>query len=101
MKKIFGKIVDVRPEEIRALWLGVIFFFVVLAGHYVIRPVRDNIGASYSENLWWMFTVVLLTMLVANALFSAIVARMSRRRSIPMPYRLFISNLILYFLLMQ
>ncbi|PYK76293.1 MAG: MFS transporter [Verrucomicrobia bacterium] len=101
MRKFFSNIVDVKPEEIRALWLGFIFFFVVLAGYYVIRPVRDNIGASYSENLWWMFTVVLLTMLVANALFSAIVARMSRRRFIPIAYRFFISNLIIFFVLMQ
>src|ERR671937_3142666 len=100
MKRIFTKIVDVKPDEIRALWLGFIFFFVVLAGYYVIRPVRDNIGASYSENLWWMFTVVMLTMLVANALFSAIVARMSRRRFIPIAYRFFISNLIIFFVLM-
>src|SRR5216117_4281839 len=101
MKKFFGKIVDVRPEEIRALWLAFIFFFVVLAGYYVIPPVRDNIGASYSENLWWMFTVVLLTMLVANALFSAIVARMSRRRFIPIAYRFFIVNLVIFFFLMR
>src|SRR5438876_6966394 len=101
MKRLFAKIVDVKPNESRALWLGFLFFFVVLAGYYVIRPVRDNIGASYSENLWWMFTVVMLTMLVANALFSTIVARMSRRRFIPIAYRFFISNLIIFFVLMQ
>src|SRR6266568_3693533 len=101
MKKLFAKIVDVKPVEIRALLLGFAFFFVVLAGYYVIRPVRDNIGANYSENLWWMFTVVMLAMLVANALFSAIVARMSRRRFIPIAYRFFISNLIIFFVLMQ
>ena len=67
----------------------------------MIRPVRDNIGASSSENLWWMFTVVLLTMIVANALFSAIVARMSRRRFIPIAYRFFAANLIIFFVLMQ
>ena len=101
MKKLFAKIVDVKPNEIRALWLGFIFFFVVLAGYYVIRPVRDNIGANYSENLWWMFTVVLVTMIVANALFSAIVARMSRRRFIPIAYRFFIVNLLIFFFLMR
>ena len=101
VKSILAKIVDVKPNEIRALWLGFVFFFVVLAGYYVIRPVRDNIGASYSENLWWMFTVVLLTMLVANALFSAIVARMSRRRFIPIAYRFFIANLLIFFVLMR
>ena len=101
MKRIFAKIVDVKPNEVRALWLGFIFFFVVLAGYYVIRPVRDNIGANFSENLWWMFTVVLVTMIVANALFSAIVARMSRRRFIPIAYRFFAANLIIFFVLMQ
>jgi len=101
MQKIFSKIVDVKPNEVRALWLGFIFFFVVLAGYYVIRPVRDNIGATQFENLWWMFTVVLVTMIAANALFSMIVARMSRRRFIPIAYRFFILNLLIFFVLMQ
>ena len=101
MKRFFSKIVDVRPDEVRALWLGFIFFFVVLAGYYVIRPVRDNIGATQFENLWWMFTVVLVTMIGANALFSMIVARMSRRRFIPIAYRFFILNLLIFFVLMQ
>src|SRR5437762_5167898 len=101
VKKLFSKIVDVKPNELRALWLGFAFFFVVLAGYYVIRPVRDNIGANYSENLWCMFTVVLVTMIAANALFSAIVSRMSRRRFIPIAYRFFIVNLVIFFFLMR
>jgi ATP:ADP antiporter, AAA family len=101
MKKFFSKIVEVKPEEVRALWLGFSFFFVVLAGYYVIRPVRDNIGATYFENLWWMFTVVLVSMIFANAIFSAIVSRMSRRRFIPIAYRFFILNLVIFFVLMQ
>src|SRR5881409_666331 len=101
MKKIFAKIVDVKPNEVRALWLGFILFFVVLAGYYVIRPIRDNIGATQFENLWWMFTVVLVAMIVANALFSMIVARMSRRKFIPIAYRFFILNLVIFFVLMQ
>jgi len=101
LKKLFSKIVDVKAEEIRALWLGFVFFFVVLAGYYVIRPVRDNIGATQFENLWWMFTVVLVAMIFANALFSAIVSRMSRRRFIPIAYRFFILNLVIFFGLMQ
>lgn len=101
MKKLFKRIVDVKPEETRALWLSFVFFSVVLAGYYVIRPIRDNIGASYFENLWWMFTVVLVVMIVANALFSATVARMLRRRFIPIAYRFFILNLVIFFFLMR
>lgn len=101
MNRLFAKIVDVKPNEFRALWLSFVFFFVVLAGYYVIRPIRDNIGAQQFENLWWMFTVVLVVMIIANALFSAIVARMPRRKFIPIAYRFFILNLVIFFVLMQ
>jgi AAA family ATP:ADP antiporter len=102
MKRLFAKIVDVKPEEIRALWLGFVFNFMVLGGYYVIRPIRDEIGASSGvENLPWMFTATLAAMLVANALFSAIVARMSRRKFIPIAYRFFIANLLIFSVLMR
>src|SRR5450432_498052 len=88
------KIVDVRPEEVRALWFAFLFNFIVLASYYVVRPIRDDIGAAGGvENLSWMFSATLAGMLIANALFSAIVARMSRRQFIPLSYRFFILNL--------
>src|SRR3954447_8215984 len=97
-----GRVVDVRPDEVRGVWLAFAFHFVVLAGYYVIRPIRDEIGASSGvEKLPWMFTAVLITMLVANALFAMIVARMSRRRFIPIAYRFFILNLVIFYVLMR
>ncbi len=91
-----------QPDELRALGLGFVFNFIVLGSYYVLRPIRDEIGAAGSlENLSWMYTGTLVAMLVANTLFSGIVARMSRRRFIPIAYRFFIANLILFFLLMR
>jgi AAA family ATP:ADP antiporter len=48
-----------------------------------------------------MFGATLAAMLVANALFAAIVARMSRRKFIPLAYAFFIFNLALFFVLMR
>ena len=102
INRVFSKIVDVKPDEIRALWLGFVFNFMVLGGYYVIRPIRDEIGASSGvENLPWMFTATLVAMLVANALFSALVAGMSRRKFIPIAYRFFIANLVIFSVLMR
>ena len=101
-KRILTKIVDVKPDEIRALVLAFVFNFVVLGGYYVIRPIRDEIGADRGvENLPWMYTGTLIGMLIANALYAAIVARMSRRRFIPVAYRFAIANLFVFFLLMR
>src|SRR5438876_6515551 len=102
MKHFFGKIVDVKPDEIRALWLGFVFHFLILTGYYIMRPIRDSIAASNRlETLPWMFTATLVGMVIANAVFAAIVARMSRRKFIPVAYAFFILNLALFFVLMR
>jgi ATP:ADP antiporter, AAA family len=94
--------VDVRPNEVRALLLACLFNFVILGSYYVIRPIRDDIGAAGRiETLPWLYTGTLLTTLLANAAFSAIVARMSRRKFLPIAYRFFSLNLILFYLLMR
>src|SRR5216684_2113245 len=102
MKRVFSKIVDVKPDEIRALWLGFVFHFLILTGYYIMRPIRDSIAAGNRlETLPWMFSATLVAMLIANVLFAAIVARMSRRKFIPLAYAFFIFNLALFFVLMR
>jgi AAA family ATP:ADP antiporter len=102
MKKLFAKIVDVKPNELRALWLGFFFHFLILAGYYITKPIRDSIGAGSSmDTLPWMFTATLVAMLFANAAYAAIVARMSRRKFIPLAYGFFIFVFVLFFLAMR
>lgn len=94
--------VDVKPDELRALGLAFVFNFIVLGSYYVLRPIRDDIGAAGGlENLSWMYTGTMTVMLLANGLFSALVARLSRRRFIPIVYRFFIANLVLFYFLMK
>ena len=96
------KIVAVKPEEVRALALGFLYYFLILSSYYVIRPIRDDFGvAGGLENLATMFTGTLLVMLIANALFSSLAARLSRRRFIPIAYRFFIVNLLIFFMLLH
>src|ERR1041384_5910468 len=102
MKKLFARIVDVKPNEIRALWLGFAFHFLILTGYYITKPIRDSIGASSSmEALPWMFFATFVVMLAANTAFAATVARMSRRKFIPLAYGFFIGVFALFFLAMR
>lgn len=101
VKKLFSKIVDVKPNELLALWLGFFFHFLILTGYYITKPIRDNIGASNMDALPWMFTATLAAMLIANAAFAATVARMSRRKFIPLAYGFFIFVFALFFIAMR
>src|SRR5256885_2777847 len=101
IERLLKPVVDVKANEIRALWLGFLFFFLILAGYYITKPIRDSIGASNIEALPWMFTATLVVMLVANVAFAATVARMSRRKFIPLAYGFFIAVFGLFFIAMR
>src|SRR5262249_57054826 len=39
-------LIDVRPDEVAALAWSWLYFFSILSAYYVIRPIRDEIGAA-------------------------------------------------------
>ncbi len=77
------------------------YFFCLLAAYYILRPLRDEMGvAGGVRNLQWLFTATFLTMLAAVPLYGALVARLPRRRFIPLVYHFFVANLALFWLLL-
>src|SRR4051812_44558394 len=52
------------------------------------------------RNLQWLFTATFLTMLAAVPLYGAVVARLPRRRFIPLVYHFFVANLAMFWLLL-
>jgi len=100
--QLFRRIVDARPDEIKALAWSWLYILAVFASYYVIRPIRDEIGvAGGVENLPWLFTGTLLGMLAVNPAFAALVAKLPRARFIAIAYRFFLANLVLFFLLLR
>jgi AAA family ATP:ADP antiporter len=97
--RLLRRTVDVREHETAALVASCAYFFFVLSAYYVIRPVRDETGvAGGVENLAWLFTGTLVGVLLVHPLFTALVARFPRRRFVPLIYRFFILNLVVFFL---
>ena len=93
-------LIDVRPDEVAALAWSWLYFFSILSAYYVIRPIRDEIGAAGGiEKLPWLFTGTLIGMLAANPPFAALVARLSPVRFISWTYRFFMANLVLFLVL--
>jgi len=77
------------------------YFFCLLAAYYILRPLRDEMGvAGGVKNLQWLFTGTFLVMLAAVPLYGALVARIPRRRFIPLVYHFFVANLAIFWLLL-
>ena len=95
------KLVAVRPAEVQALCWSFAYFFFLLASYYVLRPLRDEMGiAGGVKNLQWMFTATFLVMIAAVPLFGAVVAKLPRRRFIPLIYHFFVVNIAIFWVLL-
>ena len=99
---LLRRVVDVRPNELAATWAAFVFFFFVLSSYFILRPVRDLVAVTTSPTrLPWLFGGTLVTMLVANRLFSSLVVRLPVRRFVPLTYHFFAANLLVFFAVMR
>jgi ATP:ADP antiporter, AAA family len=99
LERWLKKAVPATPQERAAALWSFAYFFTLLAGYYVLRPLRDQMGiAGGVKALPWMFTATFLTLLVAQPLYGALVSKMPRARFIPIVYHFFVANLALFWL---
>jgi len=87
-------------ERAAALWsFG--YFFMLLASYYVLRPLRDRMGIEGGvKALPWLFTATFVILLLAQPLYGALVAKLSRARFVPIVYQFFAANLVVFWLLL-
>lgn len=96
------RLCKVHQVEVPALLWSVVYFFCLLCGYYILRPVRDEMGIQGGVgNLPWLFTATFMAMLAAVPLFGYLAAHFRRSRMIPAVYYFFGANLLIFFLLMQ
>jgi ATP:ADP antiporter, AAA family len=95
--RLLQRIVAVRPEEVRAVGWCWLYIFAVLSSYYILRPIRDQMGvAGGVNNLPWLFTGTLAGMVLLNLPFAYLVKKLPRSRFIPLTYRFFALNIILF-----
>lgn len=95
------RLVNVEPNEVRALFWAFTYFFSLLCSYYIVRPIRDEMGiAGGVENLQWLFTGTFLVMVAVVPVFGWITSRFPRRQFLPYVYYFFITNLLLFFILL-
>ncbi len=91
------RVIDVRPEEVPVLAWCWVYIFSIFLSYYIMRPIRDQMGiAGGVNNLPWLFTGTLVGMLLVNLPFAWLVKNLPRSRFIPITYRFFAANIVLF-----
>ena len=100
--RLLRRVVDVRDDEVSATLVSFAFFFCVLSGWFVMRPIRDAVAAASGvSKLPWLFAGTLAVTLVCQPLFAALVSRFPARRFIPITFQFFVVNLAVFYVLFR
>lgn len=95
--RLLRRVLDVQPAELPALGLCWAYILALLSSYYILRPIRDAAGiAGGVNNLPWLFTGTLVAMLAVNIPFAWLVRALPRSRFIPITYRFFAANILLF-----
>src|SRR5436853_1689063 len=95
--RLLRRLVSVRPEEVAAVGWSWLYIFALLSSYYIMRPIRDQMGvAGGVNNLQWLFLGTLAAMLLLNVPFWYLVKTLPRARFIPLTYRFFAANVLLF-----
>lgn len=96
------RFVDVREKEAGAVLWSFVYFFTLMCGYSILKPLRDEMGtAGGVKGIPWLFTATFVVMLAAVPAFSALVSRWPRRTVVPFVYRFFLLNLLGFYALLK
>jgi AAA family ATP:ADP antiporter len=99
---LLSRLADIRGVELAAVCWSFLYFFCLLCGYYVLRPVRDEMGIQAGlGNLPWLFTATFVAMLAAIPVFGWVSSRFPRRHFLPYVYLFFAANLLIFFVLFK
>lgn len=102
LQESIQSLTNAKSEEVVPLAWAFLYFFFLLCGYYILRPVRDEMAIEGGvQHLPWMFTGTFVTLLVVTPLFGYLSARVPRHRLLLTVYLFFAANLIGFFVVMM
>lgn len=92
------RLVRVEHGEWPRLLIAFTYFFFLLGGYFMLRPIRGTVASNNSEILHLLYTATFITMLAIVPVFGFLVSRFKRGQFIPASYLFFVGCLVLFIL---
>lgn len=84
---LLESVAAIPREERRLTLLSALFFFGLMASYYMVRSMRDALGAERSEELPYLFLGTFAMTVTIQPAFGWLVKRFGRRAILPSAYR--------------
>src|SRR5512139_223732 len=102
MRALASRLSGATAAELPAALWSFACFFSLLAGYYVLRPIRDEMAMQVGQaRLHELFTAVFVTMLAVAPVFGWLTRTFPRKRLLPWLYAFFVANLVGFFAIFE
>ncbi len=102
IRRFLQKSLGVREDETTLVLLSALLFYIVMSSYYILRPLREEMGIHGGvRQLPKLFLITLAVMALVAPLFGYLVQRYRREKFIPIVYRFFAVNLIIFFIVLS
>ncbi len=90
---------DIQPSEVRATLVSFALVFMLMAGYYILRPLRDAMASDWSDaELSWLWTFTFIFSAFAVWLYAAVIPRIQFRYLVAAVYTFFAISFVAFYL---
>ena len=90
---------DIKPHEIRTTLASFFLVFTLMAGYYILRPVRDAMASDWSDvEVSFLWTLTFFFSVITVSLYSSLISRVRYKQLVPYVYAFFSLSFMLFYL---
>lgn len=97
--RFFKFVSDIRDNELRATLISFSLVFTLMAGYYILRPLRDSLASNWSDaEVSWLWTFTFFFSAFAVWLYAVAIKYIRFRHLVAFVYAFFAVSFMLFYL---
>ena len=98
--RLLKTLAKVEPREAKAVTIAFIYFFFLMFGYFVVKPVRDAMGTVYGvENLQELFTGTFIVTFIVAPIYAFLASRIKLTKFLPWVYGFIAVTMVVFYVM--
>lgn len=102
LARLLKTVAKVEPYEVKAVSISFVYFMLLMASYFIVRPVRDAMGTVYGvENLEELFTGTFVVSFLVAPIYAYFASRLKLSTFLPWVYGFIAVTMAIFFTLFE
>ena len=89
---------NIKDNEIKAAVASFVFIFILMAGYFLLRPMRDSMASDWTDaEVSWLWTLNFFISTVIVAIYGLFVSKLDFKKLVPGIYLFFAASFIIFY----